>query len=131
MEEITNNRHIIQSIKDVRKDSKGTAMTNQITSRSGALELRSLYPTFALRGLLLAATLHLVVIGIYYFGLSLTVDEPPLKIIHLSINEIGQPPSIKNTLAPPAVTIAAPDAHSANAVPVPVPDATISPDATI
>ncbi len=131
MEEITNNRDIIQSIKDVRQYSKGTAMTNQITSRYGAIELRSVYPIFALRGLLLAAILHLLVIGIYYFGLSLTVEEPPLKIIHLSINEIGQPPSLKKNLAPPAVTIAAPDAHSANAVPVPVPDATISPDNTI
>ena len=106
-------------------------MTNQMTSRYGAIELRSLYPTFALRGLILAATLHLIIIGVYYCGLSLMKDEPPAREFHISINEIGQPPSIKNTISPPAITIAAAGARPANAIPVAVPDATISPDATI
>ena len=106
-------------------------MTNQISARYGAIELRSLYPTFALRSLILAAILHLAIIGAYYCGLSLTKNEPQTREIHVSINEIGQPPSIKKALTPPAVTIAAPGPRMQNAIPVPVPDATISPEATI
>ena len=107
-------------------------MTNQISTRYGAIELRSLYPTFALRGLLLAAALHLAIIGIYYFGMSLTENEPQIRVVHiLSINELTQPPSIKPTFAPTAVTIAAPAARPANANPVAVPDAAISPENTI
>ena len=131
MKEITNNRHIIQSIKEVRQHSEDTKMTNQITSRYGAIELRSLYPTFALRGLIMAATLHLAIIGTYYLAMSLEENDPPATTIHIYLNELGQPPSIKNTLAPPAVTIAAAGARTQNAIPVPVPDATISPEATI
>ena len=131
MEEITNNRLIIQSIKEIRQYSKGTAMTKQFSSRYGAIELRSLYPTFALRGLLLAAALHLSVIGIYYCGLSLTGNEELVPVMHITFTDLGPPPSIKKTQVPPAVTIATPAARPANANPVPVPDATISPEATI
>jgi protein TonB len=106
-------------------------MTNQISARYGAIELRSLYPTFALRGLILAATLHLAIIGTYYLATSFTEDDPPGMIIHISPYTLEQPPSIKQTLAPPAVTIATPSARPENAIPVAVPDATISPDATI
>lgn len=106
-------------------------MINHITSKYGAIELRSLYTTFALRGLLLAATLHLAIIGTYYFAASLQEDDPPVPTFHVFIDDLQQPPSIKNTLAPPAVTVAAPGAHPENAIPVGVPDATVSPDATI
>ena len=106
-------------------------MTNQISARYGAIELRSLYPAFALRGLILAATLHLAIIGTYYLATSFTEDDPPGMIIHISPYTLEQPPSIKQTLAPPAVTIAAPGACTQNAIPVPVPDATVSPEATI
>ena len=106
-------------------------MTNQISARYGAIELRSFYPTFALRGLILAATLHLAIIGTYYLGTSFTENDPPGVIIHISPYTLEQPPSIKHTLASPAVTIAIPGAHPENAIPVAVPDATISSDATI
>ena len=106
-------------------------MTTQTLSRYGAIELRSLYPTFALRALILAATLHLAIIGTYYLAASLSEDDPPGIIIHISPYNIEQPPSVKNILAPPAVTIAAPGGHTENAIPVAVPDATISPEATI
>jgi TonB family protein len=107
-------------------------MTTQTSLRYGAIELRSLYPTFALRGLFLAAALHLVIIGIYYFGMSLTEYEPQIRVVRiLSINELGQPPSTKTALAPPAITNATPAARLANANPVAVPDAAISPETTI
>jgi periplasmic protein TonB len=106
-------------------------MTNHISARYGAIELRSLYPTFALRGLILAATIHLAIIGAYYLATSLKEDDPPGIIIHISPYNLEQPPSIKETLSPPAVTIASPSAHPENAIPVAVPDATVSPDATI
>jgi len=105
-------------------------MTNHISARYGAIELRSLYTTFALRGLMLAAILHLAVIGIFYLGTSFTVEDPPLKTIHVFLGDIVQPTSIKNVFVPPVVTIAAGGARPENAIPVVVPDAAISPDAT-
>ncbi len=106
-------------------------MTNQISARYGEIELRSLYPTFALRGLILAASLHLAIIGTYYLATALKDDDPPAHTVRVTITDLQQPPSIKNILAPPAVTISAPGSHTQNAIPVAVPDATISPDVTI
>ena len=106
-------------------------MTNQIALRYGAIELRTLYPAFALRGLVLATILHLAIIGLYYCGLSLGEDEKQEQVIHFIISDLGPPPSIKNTQVPPAIAIASPAVHPANASPVMVPDAVANPEATI
>ena len=81
-------------------------MTNQISARYGAIELRSLYPTFALRGLILAATLHLAIIGIYYLRTSLTGnDDLQVPMIHIYLYDLEQPPSIKNTHGAPPLRL--------------------------
>ena len=106
-------------------------MTNQIQARYGAIELRSLYPTFALRGLFFAAVLHLVIVASYYCAGLFAQEEATPPVIHVDITRLGPPPSIKNTLAAPAVNVSTPAAHPANAAPVMVPDANVSPETTI
>jgi len=106
-------------------------MTNQVAFRYGALELRSLYPTFALRGIFLATALHVTIIGGYYFAESIKAEEPAAKVVSITLNQLPQPPSITKTGAAPAITVAAPSAEGAKASPVMVPDAEVSPEKTI
>jgi protein TonB len=105
-------------------------MTHQITARYGAIELRSLYPTFALRGLFFAALFHLVIIAGYYCAVWFAPEETPPPLIHIDIMHLQPPPSTHQQTAP-AVSVSAPAAHPANAIPVMVPDAEITPETTI
>jgi len=105
-------------------------MTNQISARYGAIELRSLYPTFALRGLFFAALLHLVIIAGYYCAGLFAQEEAAPPVIYVDITRIGPPPSTKPAPSAPAVNVAAPAAHPVFAAPVLVPDAEVSPETT-
>lgn len=106
-------------------------MRNQIAVRYGALELKDLYQTFALRGLIVATILHAAIIGGYYLWMSLQGEEIQPPVIHLTISQIGPPPSTMPVQTTPSVSIAPGAGHPAIANPVMVPDAEISPEATI
>ena len=104
-------------------------MTQQAALKSGAFELRDSYQKFALRALLIAGLIHVSVIGSYYIVASLTVEEDRIIFVHRNTDIIlSQPPSNNPTQTVPNVSIAA---RASAGIPVPVPDAEISPEATI
>jgi len=104
-------------------------MTQQAALKYGAFELRALYPKFALRALVIAGLIHVAVIGSYYGIAALTYEEDRIVYVHARSNVIlSQPPSSNNFHTVPRISIAT---RPAAGIPVPVPDAEISPDATI
>lgn len=98
----------------------------------GAFELKKLYPRNYAIGLALAVAFHLIAIGMYYFIQSISKDEtdniPTVRIMKYS--ELGPPPSISNDI-PPQVAVSGPVVKPTVGVPVPVPDASVSPEQTI
>ncbi|TAK61963.1 MAG: energy transducer TonB [Bacteroidetes bacterium] len=95
-------------------------------------DMRRSYQKYAIIGLALAGFLHLSVIGIYYLVQYLQEEEDPVVMVRITkYSELGPPPSITNTEAAPAVQVAAPTARPTMGVPVPVPDAEVSPEQTI
>ena len=107
-------------------------MTTQIALHYGAAELRASYEKYALRGLMVAIMVHIALIGSYYLVGMLTAEtEPHRTVTWIPYNQIEPPPSIHNSQAPPAVSIAAPSLLPQKGNPIPVPDAEISPEATI
>jgi len=98
----------------------------------GAYELRGLYQKYAIRALIFASIIHFIGIGVYYGAVYLTTeDEPVYSVRFMKYSELGPPPSITNTQAAPAVSVSASAAKPTVGTPVPVPDAEISPEATI
>ncbi len=103
-----------------------------LASKYGATELRGLYQKHAMRGLIVAIAIHLAAIGAYYLGVYLSKDDEPVYTVRiLKYSDLGPPPSIENSQAAPAVSVSAPAAKPTVGTPVPVPDAEISPEATI
>lgn len=104
----------------------------------GAPELVQFYQRFMSRGLLIAAILHLVGVGSYHAPdwlrkLGIIGEEPPpMRTVRImKYSELGPPPSITNTSAAPAISVAAPSVKPSVGIPVPVPDAEINPEQTI
>jgi len=98
----------------------------------GMKELRALYQRYATMGLTFAVCLHLGVIGGYYFaGWLGEEDEPTIMVRIMKYSELGPPPSMTNTETAPQVAVSAPVAKPTVGIPVPVPDAEVSPEQTI
>ena len=95
-------------------------------------ELKKLYQKYATIGLSSAVALHLSVIGGYYLIQYLNQDEEPVGMVRImKYTDLGPPPSITNTDAAPQVQVSTPTAKPTIGVPVPVPDAEVSPEQTI
>jgi protein TonB len=104
----------------------------------GAPELKQFYQRFMTKGLIIAAILHLTGIASYHApdwlrALGLLGEEPPpMRTVRImKYSELGPPPSITNTSAAPAISVAAPSVRPSVGIPVPVPDAEINPEQTI
>lgn len=105
-------------------------LTLNIGGPYGATDLKRNYQKYLLRGLLFATTFHFFGIGVYYAP-SLWEEEEPTAIVRiLKYSELGPPPSITNQAAP-AIAVSAPTAKPSVGIPVPVPDAEVSPEQTI
>jgi len=103
-----------------------------VSTKYGAYELRGLYQKYATRALIFAAIFHLVGIGAYYGAVYLTTEDEPVYTVRImKYSDLGPPPSITNSQAAPAVSVSAAAAKPTVGTPVPVPDAEISPEATI
>ena len=105
------------------------------TRNYGAIDLKRNYQKYFSGGLLVAACLHLMLVGCYWGSVKLTHEEPPTRIVRvLDFSNIGPPPSISKS-APavtPSVSVAGPAARMPGVgTPVPVPDANISPERTL
>ncbi|HTX18452.1 MAG TPA: TonB family protein [Bacteroidota bacterium] len=109
-----------------------SATTPVAGAKYGAYELRGLYQKYAIRALVLAALFHFAAIGTYYGALALTKEDEPVYTVRiLKYSDLGPPPSITNSQAAPSVSVSATAAKPTVGTPVPVPDAEISPEATI
>jgi protein TonB len=96
----------------------------------GRHELRRFLHRYYFYGLAISIVFHLTVIESYYVARHLGDEEdvPTVKVRILKYSDLGPPPSI--TSAPPAIGVAA-IAKPSIGVPVPVPDAEVSPEQTI
>jgi protein TonB len=95
-------------------------------------ELRNLYRRYASIGLGAAVALHVCVVGGYYAYQAFSQEEDPVMTVRImKYSQLGPPPSINNSDAAPQVEVSAPVAKPSMGVPVPVPDAEVSPEQTI
>ncbi len=104
----------------------------EATVQYGMRELKKLYQKYAFVGLAIAALMHFGVIGVYYLVGYLQEEEEPVMMVRITkYTDLGPPPSITDATAAPAVQVSAPVARPTVGVPVPVPDAEVSPEQTI
>ncbi len=109
-----------------------SAIAPTVAAKYGAYELRGLYQKYAIRALIFASIFHLAAIGVYYGAVYLTTEDEPVYTVRImKYSDLGPPPSITNSQAAPAVSVTGAAAKPTVGTPVPVPDAEISPEATI
>ena len=109
-----------------------SAIAPTVNAKYGAYELRGLYQKYATRAIVLASIFHFIGLGVYYGATWLTTEDEPVYTVRImKYSDLGPPPSITNSQAAPSVSVAAAAAKPTVGTPVPVPDAEISPEATI
>ena len=98
----------------------------------GAPELKKLYQKYFTAGFLIAVVIHALIIAGYYFAQAFQKEEQPTITVRiLKYSELGPPPSITNTQASPQISVSGPVVKPSVGIPVPVPDAEVSPEQTI
>lgn len=102
----------------------------QVGGNYGASDLKKNYQKYLMRGITFATILHLFGVGLYYAPDLLGEEEPTKMVRIMSYTDLGPPPSITNQSAP-AISVTAPTAKPSVGIPVPVPDAEVSPEQTI
>jgi periplasmic protein TonB len=108
------------------------AVGYQQREKYGAVELKQVYQKYFMIAMGIAVIIHAVIIGGYYLMEILGQEEPPTRMVRvLKYSEMGPPPSIQSTNVPPPVAVSAPVSKPTVGAPVPVPDAEVSPEATI
>lgn len=96
----------------------------------GAFELKALQQKYVRTGFLFAVGLMALGLGVDYAINKLGEEEDQIPVVRIiNYTELGPPPSIAQ--APAQVAVNAPVARPTVGVPVPVPDAEVSPDQTI
>lgn len=103
----------------------------QASSQYGAAELKQAMQRYMAWALTLSACIHLVVMGAYWASVYLAKEEPPPRTVRImKYTDLGPPPSIAGASAAvaPSVSAAAPTAKPSVGIPVPVPDAEVSPE---
>jgi len=99
----------------------------------GREEIRAVLQRNFVRGLTVSVLAHARVIGAYYLAVFLQEDEDAAPMVAVRIvkySDLGPPPSIAPVAPPPSVTVAA-SARPSVGMPVPVPDAEVTGEATI
>jgi len=98
----------------------------------GAVEVKFIAQKAMSIALALSAVVMFSTIGSYYgIGYLLEDDEPLYTVRILKYTDLGPPPSIQNTQAAPSVALATAAVRPSIGIPVPVPDAEVSPEQTI
>jgi protein TonB len=101
------------------------------TESPGRYELRTAIRRNMMRGLVVSAAFHFFLLGIY-FARGWMSGEEETQVVHVRLmrySELGPPPSV--TSAAPSIAVAGPSVKPSVGIPVPVPDAEISPEQTI
>ncbi len=98
----------------------------------GAPTLKRLAQKYTGVGLAIAVAFHFAGVGAYWGSQYLSREDENMPMVRvLKYSELGPPPSITNQQALPQVAVSAPLAKPDVGVPVPVPDAQVSPEQTI
>ncbi len=97
----------------------------------GGIELKQNAQKFMIIALLIAVIFHLMAVGSYHLSILLAEEEEPMVTVRiLKYSELGPPPSVASEAAP-AVAVSGPAVKPTIGIPVPVPDAEVSPEQTI
>lgn len=98
----------------------------------GAIELKMIAQKAMMIAMVSSSAVMFGSIGSYYgIGILLEEDEPVHMVRILKYTDLGPPPSIQGQQAAPAVQVAAASVRPSIGIPVPVPDAEVSPEQTI
>jgi protein TonB len=96
----------------------------------GASELKKVYRNYLVRGLVIAAAFHFLGAGVYWGSVYLAKEDEGARTIRImKYSELGPPPSLQD--AAPAVAVTSAALKPSVGIPVPVPDAEVSPEQTI
>ena len=107
------------------------AQTLAVPVQYGAAELKTVAQKYMMLGLLTGILVCFSGVGTYHLAVWLNEDEEPVHTVRiLKYTDLGPPPSLTNQAAP-AVAVSGPAVRPSIGIPVPVPDAEVSPDQTI
>ena len=107
------------------------AQTIAVPVHYGAAELKSVAQKYMMLGLMAGILICFSAVGTYYLAVWLNEDEEPVHMVRImKYTDLGPPPSLTNQAAP-AVAVSGPAVRPSVGVPVPVPDAEVSPEQTI
>jgi protein TonB len=107
------------------------AQTITVPVQYGAIELKSVAQKYMIFGLLAGILICFSGVGTYHLAVWLNEDEEPVHMVRIvKYTDLGPPPSLTNQAAP-AVAASGPAVRPSIGVPVPVPDAEVSPEQTI
>ncbi len=105
--------------------------TIAIPVQYGAVELKTVAQKYMMLGLMVGILICFSGVGTYHLAVWLNEDEEPVHTIRiLKYTDLGPPPSLTQQAAP-AVAVSGPAVRPSIGVPVPVPDAEVSPEQTI
>lgn len=98
----------------------------------GAAELKRLYRKYLVRALVIGMVIHFVGVGAYWGVVYATTETGPTGTVKLIMKyaDLGPPPSLTQAMAA-QVTAASAGVKPSVGIPVPVPDAEVSPEQTI
>lgn len=109
-----------------------TAKAIITNAQFGFQELRSYYKRHLGIALAIAIAFHLMIIGSYYLVGYLSEEDEPVVMVRITkYTDLGPPPSMTEAEVAPAVAVNVPVARPTVGIPVPVPDAEVSPEQTI
>ncbi|MCX7983411.1 MAG: TonB family protein [Bacteroidetes bacterium] len=109
-----------------------SSLVPYISTGYGAVELKAVYQRNMLIGLLVATLFCGSVVGSYHLALWLSTEEEPVRMVRVvKVSELGPPPSLQQQEVAPAIASAGPVVRPSVGIPVPVPDAEVSPEQTI
>jgi len=107
------------------------AQTIAVPVQYGAAELKAVAKKYMMLGLLVGIIISFSCVGTYHLVVWLNEDEEPVQMVRIvKYSELGPPPSLTNQAAP-AVAVSGPAVRPSIGIPVPVPDAEVSPEQTI
>jgi protein TonB len=107
------------------------AQTIAVPVQYGAAELKTVAQKYMMMGLIAGILICFSGVGTYHLAVWLNEDEEPVHMVRiLKYTDLGPPPSLTNQAAP-AVAASGPAVRPSIGVPVPVPDAEVSPEQTI
>ena len=111
---------------------KNAVESTSTVTEYGAPVLKKLARKYTGLGMVIAVALHAMGVGAYWTAQYIGREDESVPVVRvLKYAELGPPPSITNQQSLPQVAVSAPMAKPNVGVPVPVPDAEVSPEQTI